>query len=138
MSIKKLLLPGVLGLALMTSGITNAKSMDEANPKNQHYHKQFKKVSPEQLQQIKQIMQSHKPELKTLAKKAHALHNQLRSLYDLGNPAWTDIKPLVENINTTKGQIFLLREKVKFEVFQKTGIKLQQRRRMMKHKKTNK
>lgn len=139
MFIQKLLLPSLLSIALLASSQLMARSNIEDGKSCKH-KKQcsfLNKLTSEQRQQVKTIMRSHKREFKPLFKKMRSVHQQLKEKYNQEKPLWQEIKPLVEQMNRLKAEKYLLKAKIKFEIFEKTGIKLPPRkhhRRMMKHK----
>lgn len=133
MSIKKILLPSLLTITLFSSGIAIANNIDanKQTPKCSKHKNQvkfFKSLNVKQRQQIKQIRQSHRGEFKPLRQQMRVLHKQLRATYKLDNPSWLSIKSLVEKKSQVKAKLALLKAKVRFEVFQKTGIKLPSRK----------
>lgn len=126
MSFKKLLCSSLLSIGLLFSNAVIAGHTHEAGDEVKHQKKQrsFKKLSLEQRQQVKELMKNYRTEFKALHKEMRATKKQLKAQYNMDKPVWNNIQPLIEKMNQTRSKAALLRAKFKFDVYQKTGIKL--------------
>ena len=130
MRLRKLLLPGVVSLAFVATPLAYAKDGADqyAKKPGKQCHKKhkrgefFMKLSPEQRQEIKEILKSHKSEIVPLRKEMRALHQQMKAQYKNGEPSWNEIQAINQKMNVVKDQMSLLKAKIKFEVYKKTGL----------------
>ena len=129
MNIKKLVLPAVVAAVSLLSanlGFANESGMPPPPPpKKVECHKQkHKPFSPEKKEKIKNILKSHKGEMKPLMEKMHVLRKAIQAEYKKEAPSWPNIQTSIEQLAEAQAGLMLNKEKIRFEVYEKTGFLL--------------
>ena len=127
MSIKRLLLPSILGLSLAGSGVAlaqpqamQAKPCDKASAKCPQKSHQ----SSKQREQARAIMQQYRMQIRPMRHKAKVLKIQIHGKMVTEGTTWKDIAMMNEELNQLRANISTLRLKARLDVFQKTGVLL--------------
>lgn len=127
MSIKRLIIPGIIGLSMLSTGISAAEPTHKSAPacveaKGGCKHKSH--MSVEQRAQVKKIMQAYRSKIRPLRQQARVLNLQIQGKLVTQGTHWKDIAMQNEQLNSLRGNIATLRLRARLEIFQKTGIVL--------------
>ena len=72
--------------------------------------------------------------MKPLVKKVHELRKAMKDEYQKEDVSWDQVQAMLTQLSAAQAELMLNKEKVRFEVFQKTGF-LMEGKKMQHHKK---
>lgn len=141
MSIKKLLLPGVFAISLLGSSAVMAADQQANNmastqssaqmmscsancPMSKHMKAMMDNLTPEQRNEIQTTMSDLQKQISPLMQQQKVLRMQLNGKLVTKGTQWSDIQPLLDQINKNNAEIANDMAKARFEVFQQTGVVL--------------
>ena len=133
MRFKKTILPGILTISLIGSGIaaaapsgtlTNTPTQPSVVNKTDKAKPALRNLTEQQRQEVQSVMQQSKQEMKVLKQQARNLTTQLRGKLATSGTQYSDVSALVEQINAVHNKMFVLMTKTQLTVFQKTGVLL--------------
>lgn len=128
---KKLIIPAVAALGLMTSTIVMAnpyaQSQSHAYQPDRQVHGGPMKYG-QKGKQVRQIMQQYRGKIRQLRQQAKVLKMQINGKMVTQGTSWNDISAMTTQLSNLKSQIMMLKTQARFEIYQKTGILLPDRK----------
>jgi hypothetical protein len=134
MSIKAIWVPGLVGLSLAYSSVSFA--MPKANTVMIGYkpHMGFhQQLTPLQLQKIQPIMKETREKILPIRKEARILKIQLNGKLVTQGTSWQELSDLSAKITKLNEQIFMLKTKARYDIYQNTGLLLPKRHKHQVH-----
>lgn len=89
-------------------------------------------MKPDKRKQLMQILAPYRKQLMDMRQQYIAKSDNLRKQVTAKGATWEQIKPLADEVNQVLSQMYLIKVKARFEVYQKTGILLPDRKRVIK------
>ena len=122
---KKIILSAVLGVSLLGAGASFAMH-GGSQGKGRHSEQlcQKQQLSQANCVQVKSILKSYRTQMMPLKREARILRHQINGKIATQGSSWQEIEALVDKASVTHQQIFKLKSKARFEIFQKTGVLL--------------
>lgn len=89
-------------------------------------------MKPDKRKQLMQALAPYRKQLMDMRQQYLTKSDKLRQQVTTKGATWEQIKPLADDVNQILSQMYLIKVKARFDVYQKTGILLPDRKRVMK------